>query len=123
MARCQDQFTRAVTAGRSGRLAVNPNHLLTPSVRHSGKNARLGHGGIVLVVADSGDGDVFVAETTEQQTSGVVVSYDSHREHVDAQGRKIIYGIRPSPRDDRALAMPQDHTWGRARNAGEFATE
>jgi hypothetical protein len=64
-----------------------------------------------------------VAETTEQQTSGVVVSYDSNRKYIDPEVGKIIYGIGAASGNNRALAMPQDQYWGLARNAGDFAKD
>ena len=110
-----------MTVGLSLRLAIDAHHLLPRRVRHAGEDARLGDGGVALVLQNAAHRNMLVAESLEQQAAGLVVADDADRQHVDAQVGEIIDGIGSAAGHDAAFAMLENQHRSLARNARDFA--
>src|SRR6266700_6787096 len=92
-------------------LAVESHHLLSPGVRHAGQNARLGYGRVILVAENAGNRDAFVAKTSQEQTSRLIVSHDPHWQNADAQIGKIVHRVCSATGNNGAFAMTKNEHW------------
>src|SRR3984957_20201367 len=103
------------------RFAVDAHYLLPRGVRHAGKNSCLRNRGIAFVFQHSADGNALVAEKLEQQSSRLIVADDADRQYVYAQFRQVVHRVCAAARNNRAVAMPQDHTRSYAGDTGNLA--
>ena len=72
---------------------------------------------------DSGDWNVLVTKTAEQQAPGLVVADDTDRKDIDPEISQVVHCIGAATGDDCTLAMSQNQDRGFAGDARNFAED
>ena len=68
-------------------------------MRHTGKDASLGHGRVTLIFKDAADGNVFMAKSLEEQLASFVIADHTYRQHVHAEVCEVVDGIGAAAED------------------------
>src|SRR5215467_5069736 len=102
-------------------FAVEPDDLLTGSVRKTGEDAGLGDSGTAFVFENAANRNAAMAEGTQQLATGLIVSNDADGKNVDPQVRKIADRVGASAGNDFAIAVSQDEDRSLAGYARNFA--
>ena len=103
------------------RLTIELYDLLSPGVGHASEDARFGDGRIIFVAQNSGDGNSLVAEASQEQSAGLIVTYNPNGQHIDAEICEIVHGVCAASGKDSAFAMAEDEHRSFAGHTRDFA--